>query len=227
MQERVEGMLREPKYDLWADGDMSYALMGLLRRRPKVNQWDTDFEAFARLSLANDSNMLLERLICMLPHRRDNKWHTIQDEWGVRLWDIYPTCQIAGIGENQTVILDGAFGATIRWKSLAQVAFIRRNTGMRTFLKFLLRGLPIYFIIGVTTLASGVATPIRGQGLSLAPSSGSSSYYRWFSFSLRHIYFLLRTGESFGALKHGSLVLRAMFPLKPLSNISLESILVA
>jgi hypothetical protein len=134
MQERVEGMLREPKYDLWADGDMSYALMGLLRSRPKVNQWDTDFEAFARLSLANDSNMLLERLICMLPHWRDNKWHTIQDEWGVRLWDIYPTCQIAGIGENQIVILDGAFGATIWWKSLAQVAFIRRNTGMRTFL---------------------------------------------------------------------------------------------
>jgi hypothetical protein len=79
------------------------------------------------------------------------------DAWGVRLWDIYPTCQIAGISENQTVILDGAFGATIRWKSLAPVACIKRNTVARTILKFCIRLTPAYFIVGVAALASGAS----------------------------------------------------------------------
>jgi hypothetical protein len=164
LQDRLTEMLCTG-YRPYSPGDMSYALMGLLRRRPKVNRSDTDFEAFARLSLANDSNMLLERLICMLPLKRGLPWYEMKDAWGVRLWDIYPTCQIAGIAENQTVILDGAFGATIRWKSLAPVASMRRNTLARTLLKFCLRGAPLYFVIGVATLASGAARHIPGAGM--------------------------------------------------------------
>ena len=159
LQGRLTEMLRTG-YEPYSPGDMSYALMGLLRRRPKANRTDTDFEAFARLSLANDSDMLLERLICMLPPKRGLPWHEMTDAWGVRLWDIYPTCQIAGIAENQTVILDGAFGATIRWKSLAPVACIKRNTMARTILKLCIRLTPMYFIIGVTTLASGASQHI-------------------------------------------------------------------
>ena len=41
--------------------------MGLLRLRPKIDRTDSPFQAFARLSLANDSDMLLERLMCILP----------------------------------------------------------------------------------------------------------------------------------------------------------------
>jgi hypothetical protein len=161
LQSRLTEMLRTG-YRQYSPGDMSYALMGLLRRRPKVNRTDTDFEAFARLSLANDSNMLLERLICMLPLKRGLPWHEMTDAWGVRLWDIYPTCQIAGIAEYQTVILDGAFGATIRWKSLAPVACIKRNTVARTILKFCVRLAPLYFVIGVAALASGASQHIPG-----------------------------------------------------------------
>lgn len=167
MQERMDEMRRDTHYKQWAPGDMSYALMGLLRRRPQVNKQDTDFEAFARLSLANDTNLLLERLICMSPPERGMPWQKIVDAWGVRLWDIYPTCQIAGIGENQTVILDGAYGATIRWKSLAPVAFIRRNTVWRTIVKIVLRGAPGWVLIGIPLLASTTSQGKAKVGLNV------------------------------------------------------------
>lgn len=193
MQERLDEMRREPHYKQWAPGDMSYALMGLLRRRPQVNKQDTDFEAFARLSLANDSNLLLERLICMSPPEKGMPWQKIVDAWGVRLWDIYPTCQIAGIGENQTVILDGAYGATIRWKSLAPVAFIRRNTGWRTFVKLVLRGAPAWFLIGLLTLATGAADHIPGISLNPAAIFGIIMFILAMAIILTSPYLLLTT----------------------------------
>lgn len=96
------------------EGDMSYALMGLLRQRPTVIEGDEAFQAFARLCLANDSNMLLERLICILPKNKDQPWHNTDDQWNVPLGDIYPTTQICGIGEGETIILDNAHAANIR-----------------------------------------------------------------------------------------------------------------
>ena len=69
---------------------MSYILIGLLRQRPNVVRSDNAFQAFARLSLANDGNILLERVICLLPHSLDDEWFSLSDAWNVRLWDIYP-----------------------------------------------------------------------------------------------------------------------------------------
>ena len=66
-------------------GDLSYALMGLLRQRPQIDQTDSDFQAFARLSLANDSDMLLERLICMLPKDQNASWLAMNDAWNANL----------------------------------------------------------------------------------------------------------------------------------------------
>lgn len=145
---------------IFANADLAYALMGLLCRRPRVVKDETIFEAFAKLSLANDSNLILERLICVLPPVHGQPWYKIEDAWDVKLWDIYPTCQISGIGADQTVILDGAYGATIRWKSLKPVAFIRRTTGLRVAIKMYLRGAPLYFFIGVITLATGTRSGI-------------------------------------------------------------------
>jgi len=173
LQDRLAQMKQEDaSYKGFAPGDMSYALMGLLRRRPEINMEDTNFEAFARLSLANDSNMLLERLICMLPPNRDLPWHRIEDAWGVKLWDITPKCQVSGIGDNQTVILDGAHGATIRWKSLAPVAFSRRKTFYRDAMKIALRGSPLWFIIGLITLATGASAPQFGSKFNPAVTPG-------------------------------------------------------
>lgn len=135
-------------------GDQSYALMGLLRRRPDVNYNDSAFEAFARLSLANDSNLLLERLLCMLPKKRGQQWHVMVDAWDVNLWDIEPICQVAGIVDNRTVLLDGAFGATIQWHALKPVGYVKRKNFWREAGKVGLRLTPGWFIIGVTTVAS-------------------------------------------------------------------------
>jgi hypothetical protein len=54
-----------------------YALMTLTHRRPLPRKKQSLFEAFAELSLMNDSNMILERLVCMLPPRRGEQWHEI------------------------------------------------------------------------------------------------------------------------------------------------------
>jgi hypothetical protein len=132
----------------WKGGDQAYALMGLLRRRPDANLEDDDFEAFARLSLANDSDQLLERLICILPKSRKQEWNALDDAWDRPLWDIVPQCQVAGIVDNSTVILDGAFGATIRWDSFTNVAFLKRQTLTRSILKFCFRFAPGFLLIG-------------------------------------------------------------------------------
>ncbi|KAI0130288.1 hypothetical protein BJ170DRAFT_309206 [Xylariales sp. AK1849] len=151
----LEG-LQWRKTDMKTPGDTSYALMGLLRRRPTVDKNDGDFEAFARLSLANDSDMLLERLLCMQTSSPQAPWHEIKDAWGAKLWDIEPHCQIAGIVDNRTVTLDGAFGATICWNKLPHVAFYKRRTVGRMVAKILLRAIPAYFILGIAMLIGGV-----------------------------------------------------------------------
>ncbi|KAI0535012.1 hypothetical protein GGR58DRAFT_480701 [Xylaria digitata] len=145
--------------DKFNNGDISYALMGLLRRRPSVDKSDTSFEAFARLSLANDSDKLLERLICMQPIGRDAPWHQIRDAWGARLWDIEPHCQVAGIVDDQTVTLDGAFGATIQWDSIKQVAFLKRPTIRRVLGKILLRGVPGYLVASLVVFIPWAMIP--------------------------------------------------------------------
>ncbi|KAJ4385221.1 hypothetical protein N0V93_010282 [Gnomoniopsis smithogilvyi] len=103
--------------DGYRNGDHTYALMGLLRCRPQVDKTDLQFQAFARLLLANDSDQLLERYLCMLPRSDMQPWHDMSDAYQSLLWDIEPRCQVAGICEDDTVILDGAWGASIRWKS--------------------------------------------------------------------------------------------------------------
>lgn len=136
-------------------GDMSYALMGLLRQRPTVVIGDSAFQAFARLSLANDSNMLLERLICILPKRNDQPWHNTDDQWNVPLWDIYPTTQICGIGEQETVILDNAHAAKIRWKSFTQVLAVRQESIKQLLSRIAFRSTFYLLSIGVVLLVTG------------------------------------------------------------------------
>ncbi|SCO92490.1 uncharacterized protein FRV6_16618 [Fusarium oxysporum] len=79
-------------------GDYSYALMGLVGRRPRVSPTDSAFLAFARLSLENYNSRLFERFVCLLPAERNQPWHKIKDAYGAQLWDIEPSVQVAGIG---------------------------------------------------------------------------------------------------------------------------------
>ena len=136
-------------------GDMAYALMGLMRKRPLVVRSDSAFQAFARLSLANDNDLLLERLLCILPQTPDQPWYNMGDQWDVALWDIYPKTQICGIGDSDTVILDGARAAAIRWKSFSLVASLVRDSWKRFFARYSFRSTSYAFYLGVILIAVG------------------------------------------------------------------------
>ncbi|KAJ5736708.1 uncharacterized protein N7483_001833 [Penicillium malachiteum] len=132
-------------------GGHTYALMGLLLKRPCVDHNDSEFQAFARLSLANDSDKLLERLMCVLPQNDDQPWYCTDDKYDVNLWDIEPTCQIAGICYNDAILVDGAFGATIHWDKFRKVNSRRRTTPKRLITKILFHGAPFFGVIGIFT----------------------------------------------------------------------------
>ncbi|KAI0115586.1 hypothetical protein GGR51DRAFT_503488 [Nemania sp. FL0031] len=134
--------------------DKVYALMTMVRRRPIPDENDTLFEAFAKLSLLNDSNSLLERLICILPQRRGEHWHKLEDFWGAKLWDIEPTVQVSALASDQTVVLDGGFGASIQWGELQRVSFLKRKTIWRSIGAFIVRFAPGWLILGIVLLAT-------------------------------------------------------------------------
>ena len=142
---------------LYLPGDMAYALMGLLRRRPTIVKTDTAFQAFARLSLANDNDMLLERLICILPSTPSQPWHEMEDQWGVSLWDIIPSTQVCGIADDDTVIIDGGYAAAIRWKAFAHVANLKHDSWRRFFFRYGFRSTSYLFTVGIILLSNGVA----------------------------------------------------------------------
>jgi len=150
--------------DLFLPGDLSYALMGLLRQRPKFpakDKKDTAFQAFARLSLANDSDRLLERLCCILPNHspwdldQRHYWTNMDDYWGAKLWDIEPHCQVSAIAEHDTVVLDGVRGGTIHWDSFQRIVITTKLTFTRRLARFLLRLTPIWLIINSVLLWVG------------------------------------------------------------------------
>ena len=135
-------------------GDMSYAMMGLMLRRPNVVRSDSAFQAFARLSLANDNELILERLICVMPKTPDQPWYDMSDQWDANLWDIDPKTQVCGIGDNDTVILDGAHGAAIRWKAFTHVAVLTRDSWSRFFVRYAFRSSFWLFVWGASFVAT-------------------------------------------------------------------------
>lgn len=147
--------LSQRRTSKYLDGDLAYVLMGLLRRRPFVDHTDSEFQAFARLSLANDSDSLLERLLCVLPRSQSQPWYHTADMFGVNLWDIQPTCQVAGVCEDDTVVVDGCLAASIRWESFVAVAHDTSISWKRTFVKVWLRITPILLIFGIAPLFNG------------------------------------------------------------------------
>lgn len=152
-------------------GDQAYALMGLLRLRPQVDRTDTAFQAFSRLSLANDSDRLLERYICTLPLDKDQAWYNMEDAYESSLWDITPYCQVAGISENDTIIIDGAWGISIRWKSFYPVYWSTGPSWKRYLSAIAIEWSGAFFIIAIALIAAGAAAN------SASSSSSSSSPY--------------------------------------------------
>lgn len=85
--------------------------------------------------------------MCVLPKDYQQDWHCISDGYGVSLWDIEPTCQIAGICENDAVLVDGAFGATIHWDRFRRVNARRAASATRILTQIILHGAPIFLAL--------------------------------------------------------------------------------
>jgi hypothetical protein len=135
--------------EMYLPGDYAYVLMGLLQHRPQIDKTDTSWQAFCRVIMANESHQLLERLICHLTASPGRVWASADDVWGIPLWDIRPHCQIAGIGDNDTLIVDGAYAATIRWNALTSVHY-RAKRSIATFVTAtFFRSSPLILVLGI------------------------------------------------------------------------------
>jgi hypothetical protein len=117
------------------------------------------------MSLLNHADSLLERLICVQPVSPDQEWYDVSDAYDAKLWDIYPRCQISGVGHadsnmpedlktsvNDTVIVDGMRAAKVRWKSFAPVARNKMFSWTRWFLSTFLFYANLLFWIAIILL---------------------------------------------------------------------------
>ena len=162
----LEALGNRETQSLHTQGDLAYALMSLLKQRPRMNPYDTLFQALARLSLANDSDQIVERMICMLPDVAAspnlNKKFIVNDQLGAKLWDINPLCQVAGVCSDDGIILDGCRGISIRWKDIPQITPSRRSAWKRIFAELALRSGPLWFLFGCVLLAFGSSLTAAG-----------------------------------------------------------------
>lgn len=186
------------EYNPFSAGDASYALMGLMRRRPRVNKADSAFKAFARLSLLNDNDRLLERLICLQPDPHSPQhWYDMYDDYRASLWDIEPCTQVAGIVDTKPtrdprslpandqqaglhdtniIVLDGAFGAFIEWEKLRPVAFLKRPSNLQKLARAFIRVILFYLVFGLALTATGahfrnISTVLPNEKRSLSNNS--------------------------------------------------------
>ncbi|KZL70700.1 3-hydroxyisobutyrate dehydrogenase protein [Colletotrichum tofieldiae] len=138
--------------DQFSQGDIAYATMGFFpnRHRPQVNKEDSGFQAFAKLSLANDSGAFLSRLICLAP-RQGASWHQTEDRWGVKLSDIYPSCNVSGVVGSEAIMLDRVHGATIHWDRIDPEPLFGQNA--RFVFPWLLASHLVCFAIPMVSLA--------------------------------------------------------------------------
>lgn len=125
-------------YQAYAQSDVAYALMGLLNYRIEKESSDTVFQSIARLSLANDSDRLIERMICLFPdpHVTKSAFQKLAepDLFHTHLWDVKPECQVVGVAdEDNTVLIDNCKALHIRWKNFPRMNVIR-HFGMKKLL---------------------------------------------------------------------------------------------
>ncbi|RDL37448.1 Uncharacterized protein BP5553_04881 [Venustampulla echinocandica] len=136
-------------------GDIAYALMGLLHYRIEKEPNDTAFQALARLSLANDSDRLIERMVCLFPDPSKPEVSAFMqlaqpDMYQAHLWDIDPLCQVVGVGdEDNTVMLDGCKAVHIRWKNFPRVATVRHYGMKKLLAELFVRSGAWWFLFGI------------------------------------------------------------------------------
>ncbi|OBT61202.1 hypothetical protein VE03_08711 [Pseudogymnoascus sp. 23342-1-I1] len=142
------GAMRALEFYPFQEGDMAYALMGLLTKRPSMDSSDSEQQALARLCLENDSDRIIERMVCMLPLRAvgETGWLGVEDGLGASLWNVEPMCQVAGICNDEAVIIDGCHAASIEWGKIPRMRFKSRKSDAQSTVLGIL-GLKTIFIV--------------------------------------------------------------------------------
>ena len=142
----------------YTGADMAYAFMGLLHYRIEPDKTDDLFQVVARLSLANDNDRLIERMVAMYPAPSSDTPHLFEalgemDDYQTHLWDIEPRCQVVGVGDQPyTVILNECRAVPIRWKRFPRMSY-KRHDGMKKSIAQLAVRSGAYWIITGYSLA--------------------------------------------------------------------------
>ncbi|KAH0834116.1 hypothetical protein J3R83DRAFT_11404 [Lanmaoa asiatica] len=116
-----------------------YALMGFFEHRIHPQSQETELQALVRLSMANDNDRMVERMVSLLPSEIPDTvcWYAEDDKWESNLWDIEPEIQVVGMTESNALVLGGCRAAAIRWKDFPSVAFATRRSVKRIIATFL------------------------------------------------------------------------------------------
>ncbi|TVY62334.1 hypothetical protein LSUE1_G009476, partial [Lachnellula suecica] len=141
-------------YKSHTKADLAYALMGLLHYRIDKSPTDTAFQAMARLSLANDSDRLIERMTCLFPDPHIPGPFFLKlarpDLYLTHLWDIEPLCQVVGVAdEDNTVLLDNCRAMHIRWKNFPRMNVVRHYGMKKLLAELFVRSGAWWFLFGI------------------------------------------------------------------------------
>jgi len=86
----------------------------------------------------------------------------MRDEFSSSLWDIEPYVQVAGICDNDAIILDGARGASIRWKSFYHVSYSTGRSIRRTLALKCMENMTLILVLAIAFFTIGKAYIVLG-----------------------------------------------------------------
>jgi hypothetical protein len=131
-----------------------YALMGFFPHRILPDGIETEEQALARLSMANDTDRIAERMVSLLPPQIPDRacWYSDEDIYGAKLWDIDPMVQVAGVTVGGALVLDGCRAAAIRWKDFPRVEFLIKWSFRRWLAGIMAYTWVYYIIIGAISV---------------------------------------------------------------------------
>ena len=168
--------------------DRVYALMGFFEHRIQPDYFEDDLRALARLSMANDSDRIAERMVSLLPSTISQTacWYADDDTYSANLWDVLPEIQVAGITEKGALVLDGCKAACIRWKDFPEVAFDKSDSVRRTLIQFvpylawptIIAGIAVWLFIelgGIILLVCGTVLLLLSPRLFVISEAGRVS----------------------------------------------------
>ena len=162
--------LKEPGAEQCFRAERVYALMGFFEHRIHPHFQETELQAFVRLSMANDNDRIVERMVSSLPSPIPDtaSWYVEKDEWGTNLWDINPEVQLVGMTVREAIVLGGCRAAAIRWRDFPTVAFATRRSYRRLIANYLPNLVWEVLFIGIGMVAGPSHAPGAWAPLVLA-----------------------------------------------------------